>query len=71
MSDTIAVKRPKTASIETPVQFFLQLLLDHPESLWKYSLEEAVVPQWERCVEYFDLLCNLLHDSKGKHSTVF
>lgn len=64
LSDSNPVKRLKTASIESPRQFFLGHLLNHHGSLWGRSLEEAVLPQWERCVEYFDLLCNLLHETK-------
>ena len=65
LSDSNPVKRLKTTSTESPRQFFIGHLLTHRGSLWKHSLEEAVLPQWERCVEYFDL-CNLLHETKCK-----
>jgi hypothetical protein len=64
--DSNPVKRLKTTSVESPRQFFIGHLLNHRGSLWGHSLEEAVIPQWERCVEYFDLLCNLLHEAKCK-----
>ena len=65
-SESIPVKRLKTVSVESPHQFFLNLLLHHRKSLWGRSLDEAVLAEWERCVEYFELLCNLLHDTKCK-----
>ncbi len=63
-SDTTPVKRLKTVSIEAPKHFVLKLLLKHTESLWGRGLEEAVLPEWERSSQYFELLCNLLHETK-------
>ena len=68
LSDSNPVKRLKTSSIESPRQFFVGHLLNHRGSLWGRSLEEAILPQWERCVEYFDLLCNLLHEAKCEYA---
>ena len=65
LPDSNPVKRLKTASVESPRQFFLTLLLRHRGSLWKHRANDPTqLTMWERSVEYFDLLCNLLHETK-------
>jgi len=60
------VKRLKTIGVDSPRQFFLSLLLQRPESLWETKLrEDTNLRQWERCSEYFDLLCSLLQETRG------
>ena len=69
--DSNPVKRLKTASVESPRQFFLTLLLSCRGSLWDHTPEgRTQLTQWSRCVEYFDLLCNLIHETKCEFSTI-
>lgn len=65
-SETVPVKRARTAPVDSPRQFFLNLLLGHRQSLWKTSLDGAIPNEWARSVEYFDLFCGLIHDMKCK-----
>ncbi len=60
-------KRAKTLSVEPPRQFFLQLLLKHPMSLWEGPPVSGIeISQWERCAEYFQFLSTLVHGLKGQ-----
>ena len=64
-SETTPVKRQKTSSAESPRHFFLHLLLKHPEGLWDGAESAENSTQWERCMEYFDFLCQLIRYLRG------
>ena len=67
-SESVPVKRLKTIGVDSPRQFFLSLLLQRPESLWETKLQENTsIRQWERCSEYFELLCSLLQETRRKY----
>lgn len=66
-SETTPSKRAKTSSVEPPRHFFLHLLLRHPSNLWEAPLESGSGgSQWERCAEYFQFRCELVHGLRGK-----
>lgn len=65
-SEITPSKRAKTSSVEPPRQFFLQLLLKNPMSLWDGTPESGTdVSQWDRCDEYFQFLSTLLQGLRG------
>ncbi len=66
-SEATPSKRAKTSSVEPPRHFFLHLLLKHPSTLWEAPLESGSGGSlWERCAEYFQFRCELLHGLRGK-----